>query len=160
MIEPRRHLPHPARMPSITTESMLLLPHGPLTVEWRRSPRARRVSLPIDPRGGRVVLIGLQPTGDQPVPISLAISRELELAGAFRFNDEIDEVISEVYEDVNNGVFWRADVLLAPGDGAAAGAGLRGRARGGAPAAHGPQPAILGAGGGNDAAPEGGDEMA
>ncbi len=45
-------------------------------------------------RGGRIVMVGLLPTGDQPVPISSAISRELELVGAFRFNDEIDEVIS------------------------------------------------------------------
>ena len=45
-------------------------------------------------RGGRVVMVGLQPTGDQPVPISLAITRELELVGAFRFNDEIDQVIT------------------------------------------------------------------
>lgn len=45
-------------------------------------------------RGGRVVMVGLQPTGDQPLPISLAITRELELVGAFRFNDEIDEVIT------------------------------------------------------------------
>lgn len=45
-------------------------------------------------RGGRIVMVGLQPTGDQPVPISLAITRELELVGAFRFNDEIDQVIS------------------------------------------------------------------
>jgi threonine dehydrogenase-like Zn-dependent dehydrogenase len=45
-------------------------------------------------RGGRVVMVGILPTGDQPVPISLAISRELELVGAFRFNDEIDEVIA------------------------------------------------------------------
>jgi 2-desacetyl-2-hydroxyethyl bacteriochlorophyllide A dehydrogenase len=45
-------------------------------------------------RGGRVVMVGLLPSGDQPVPISLAISRELELLGAFRFNDEIDEVIA------------------------------------------------------------------
>lgn len=45
-------------------------------------------------RGGRVVMVGLLPTGDQPVPMSLAITRELELVGAFRFNDEIDEVIA------------------------------------------------------------------
>ncbi len=45
-------------------------------------------------RGGRVVMVGILPTGDQPVPISLAISRELELVGAFRFNDEIDQVIA------------------------------------------------------------------
>lgn len=44
--------------------------------------------------GGRVVLLGLLPPGDQPVPISSAIARELELVGSFRFNDEIDEVIA------------------------------------------------------------------
>lgn len=44
-------------------------------------------------RGGRVVLVGLLPTGDQPVPVSLAIARELELVGSFRFNDEIDAVL-------------------------------------------------------------------
>lgn len=45
-------------------------------------------------RGGRLVMVGLLPSGDQPVPMSLAITRELELVGAFRFNDEIDEVIA------------------------------------------------------------------
>jgi L-idonate 5-dehydrogenase len=45
-------------------------------------------------RGGRVVMVGLLPSGDQPVPVSLAITRELELVGSFRFNDEIDEVIA------------------------------------------------------------------
>ncbi|GAA1061093.1 L-idonate 5-dehydrogenase [Agromyces bracchium] len=45
-------------------------------------------------RGGRIVMVGLLPSGDQPVPMSLAITRELELVGSFRFNDEIDEVIA------------------------------------------------------------------
>jgi len=45
-------------------------------------------------RGGRVVMVGLLPTGDQPVPVSVAITRELELVGSFRFNDEIDDVIA------------------------------------------------------------------
>jgi L-idonate 5-dehydrogenase len=45
-------------------------------------------------RGGRVVMVGLLPSGPQPVLISLAITRELELLGSFRFNDEIDEVIA------------------------------------------------------------------
>lgn len=45
-------------------------------------------------RGGRVVMVGLQPTGEQPALLSLAITRELELIGSFRFNDEIDEVIA------------------------------------------------------------------
>jgi L-iditol 2-dehydrogenase/L-idonate 5-dehydrogenase len=45
-------------------------------------------------RAGRIVMVGLLPSSDQPVPISLAITRELELVGAFRFNGEIDEVIA------------------------------------------------------------------
>jgi L-iditol 2-dehydrogenase/L-idonate 5-dehydrogenase len=44
-------------------------------------------------RGGRVVMVGLLPSGPQPVLISLAITRELELVGSFRFNDELDEVL-------------------------------------------------------------------
>ena len=45
-------------------------------------------------RGGRIVLLGLLPTGLQPAPLSLVITRELELAGSFRFNDEIDAVLA------------------------------------------------------------------
>lgn len=45
-------------------------------------------------RGGTVVMVGLLPSGEQPVLISLAITRELTLIGCFRFNDEIDEVIA------------------------------------------------------------------
>jgi L-idonate 5-dehydrogenase len=40
------------------------------------------------------VMVGLLPTGPQPVLISLAITRELELKGSFRFNDEIGDVIA------------------------------------------------------------------
>ena len=43
-------------------------------------------------RGGKVVMVGLLPSGPQPVLISLAITRELELLGSYRFNDEIDQV--------------------------------------------------------------------
>lgn len=45
-------------------------------------------------RGGRVVMVGLLPSGEQPALISLAITRELELVGSFRFAAEIDEVIA------------------------------------------------------------------
>ncbi|TFB95765.1 MULTISPECIES: L-idonate 5-dehydrogenase [Cryobacterium] len=45
-------------------------------------------------RGGRIVMVGLLPSGEQPALISLAIVRELELVGSFRFNDEIDEVVA------------------------------------------------------------------
>jgi len=44
-------------------------------------------------RGGRVVMVGLLPAGEQPVLIALATTRELELVGSFRFNGELDEVI-------------------------------------------------------------------
>ncbi|RRQ27215.1 L-idonate 5-dehydrogenase [Rhodococcus sp. Eu-32] len=44
-------------------------------------------------RGGRVVMLGLLPTGMQPAPLSLVITRELELVGSFRFNSEIDDVL-------------------------------------------------------------------
>ena len=37
-------------------DEMLLLPGGPIWIEWRRSPRARRVSLRIDPQSGAVVV--------------------------------------------------------------------------------------------------------
>ena len=49
-------------------------------------------------RGGKVVMVGLLPSGDQPVPISLAITRELELIGSFRFNDEIDDVLAALVD--------------------------------------------------------------
>jgi threonine dehydrogenase-like Zn-dependent dehydrogenase len=49
-------------------------------------------------RGGVVVMLGLLPPGDAPVPVSLAIARELDLRGSFRFNDEIDEVISALQD--------------------------------------------------------------
>lgn len=45
-------------------------------------------------RGGRVVMVGLLPDGNQPVPIATAITRELDLVGSFRFHDEMDEVIA------------------------------------------------------------------
>ena len=45
-------------------------------------------------RGGRVVMVGLLPSGPQPVATSLAITREIELLGSLRFNEEIEEVIT------------------------------------------------------------------
>jgi len=45
-------------------------------------------------RGGRVVLVGMPPPADQPVPVAQAIVKELSLVGSYRFNDEIDDVIT------------------------------------------------------------------
>lgn len=44
-------------------------------------------------RGGRIVMVGLQRSGNQPAPLALAITRELDIVGSFRFNDEIDDVL-------------------------------------------------------------------
>ena len=41
---------------SMSVSESLLLPHGPTPVLWRRSERARRVSLRIDPREGSVIV--------------------------------------------------------------------------------------------------------
>jgi len=65
-----------------------------VTIESSGSHRGLASAIRGTTRGGRLVLVGLLPSGDQPVPISLAIVRELELFGSFRFNDEIDEVIA------------------------------------------------------------------
>ncbi|WP_256472334.1 L-idonate 5-dehydrogenase [Pseudarthrobacter cellobiosi] len=53
-------------------------------------------------RGGTVVMVGLLPTGPQPVLVSLAITRELDLRGSFRFNDEIDDVITALADSTLN----------------------------------------------------------
>jgi L-idonate 5-dehydrogenase len=45
-------------------------------------------------RGGRVLMVGLLPPGQQPVDLSIAIARELEMVGCLRFNDEIDEALT------------------------------------------------------------------
>ena len=44
-------------------------------------------------RGGRVVMVGMQAAGEQPALLSLVITRELDLVGSYRFNDELDEVL-------------------------------------------------------------------
>lgn len=59
-------------MESATTE-LLSLPHGPARVEWRRSARARRISLRIDPRGGAVV-VTLPPRAGRGAGMSLLMS--------------------------------------------------------------------------------------
>lgn len=39
-------------------------------------------------RGGRIVQVGMLPAGTAPVPVNVLQSREIELVGAFRANDE------------------------------------------------------------------------
>jgi hypothetical protein len=49
---------------------LLRLPYGPAHIAWRRSPRARRVSLRIDPRGA-VVVVTLPPRAGRTAGIAL-----------------------------------------------------------------------------------------
>ena len=51
----------------------ILLTSGPARVEWRRSARARRVSLRVDPRGG-VVVVTLPPRTSQRAGMALLMS--------------------------------------------------------------------------------------
>jgi predicted metal-dependent hydrolase len=41
---------------ALLSSELLALPHGPARIDWRRSSRARRISLRIDPRHGAVVI--------------------------------------------------------------------------------------------------------
>jgi len=64
-----------------------------VTIESSGSPHGLAAAIENTARGGRVVMLGLLPPGEQPVPVSTAIARELELVGSFRFIDEIDHVL-------------------------------------------------------------------
>jgi L-idonate 5-dehydrogenase len=65
-----------------------------VVLECSGNPRGLATAVRAATRGGRVVMVGLLPPGEQPALISLAIAKELELVGSFRFNDEIDAVLS------------------------------------------------------------------
>ena len=72
---------------------LLTLPNGPALIEWRRSARARRVSLRIDPRGGSVV-VTLPPRAGRTAGMALLMShaawvaeRLAALPGAIAFAD-------------------------------------------------------------------------
>lgn len=79
-------------MPSTNSE-LLALPGGPALVQWRRSTRARRVSLRIDPRGGAVV-VTLPPRAGRTAGMALLMNhadwvsaRLAALPGATPFED-------------------------------------------------------------------------
>ena len=79
-------------MDSATSE-LRTLPNGPARVEWRRSARARRISLRIDPRGGAVV-VTLPPRAGRTAGMALLMSnaawvseRLAALPGAIAFAD-------------------------------------------------------------------------
>lgn len=70
-------------------------------------------------RGGRIVLVGIMATGPQPALLSLVVTRELEVVGTFRFNEEFDDVLTALadgsldVEPVISHEFALADTLEA-----------------------------------------------
>jgi L-idonate 5-dehydrogenase len=81
-----------------TDAEAIALVQADVVFESSGSPRGLASAIRGAVRGGRVVMVGLLPPGEQPALISLAISRELELVGSFRFNDEIDEVLEALVD--------------------------------------------------------------
>lgn len=65
-----------------------------IVVESSGHPRGLGSAIRGAARGGRVVMVGLQPSGEQPALMATAITRELELVGSFRFNEELDDVLA------------------------------------------------------------------
>jgi hypothetical protein len=109
---------------------ILALPGGPARVEWRRSQRARRVSLRIDPRGGAVV-ITLPPRAGRTAGVALLMDhatwvaeRLAALPGALPFADGalvplhgIDHRIRHL-PDRRGGVWVQCGEILVTGDAA------------------------------------------
>jgi L-idonate 5-dehydrogenase len=64
-----------------------------IAVEASGAPAGLRNCVERVRRGGTVVLLGLLPPGEVPLLGNIAVTRELELRGAFRFDSEFDEAI-------------------------------------------------------------------
>jgi len=47
-------------------------------------------------RGGRIVQVGMLPPGTAPVPVNVLQTREIELVGAFRANDEFRSAVAAI----------------------------------------------------------------
>ncbi|MEE1799345.1 L-idonate 5-dehydrogenase [Streptomyces sp. JV176] len=65
-----------------------------IAVEASGAPPALRTCVERVRRGGTVVLLGLLPPGEVPLLGNIAVTRELNLRGAFRFDAEFDEAIT------------------------------------------------------------------
>jgi predicted metal-dependent hydrolase len=107
---------------------ILALPGGFARVEWRRSPRARRVSLRIDPRGGAVV-VTLPMRAGRRAGVALLMShaawvtqRLANLPGAVPFADAAHVPLGGVAHPIRHrpdrvgGVWVEAGEILVTGD--------------------------------------------
>lgn len=101
---------------------LVALPGGMTQVQWRRSARARRVSLRIDLRCGAVV-VTLPPRIGRPVGVALLmdnaawVSRRLaELPGAVAFEDGAEVALGGIAHRIRHVAAQRGAVVLAEGE--------------------------------------------
>lgn len=67
--------------------------HFDVVLECSGAPRAISAALSAVRRAGVVVQIGMLGAGTHPIALAPLVSKEVQLRGAFRFNDEIDEAV-------------------------------------------------------------------
>ncbi len=121
----------PPRYRSVVSDpglELLRLPGGPMRVAWRRSTRARRISLRIDPRDG-LVIVTLPPRATRPAGMALLIdhaawvsARLAALPGHTPFADGacvrlhgLDHVIRHV-PDMRGGAWLDGREILVAGE--------------------------------------------
>jgi L-idonate 5-dehydrogenase len=70
-------------------------------------------------RGGRIVQVGMLPPGTAPVPVNVLQTREIELCGAFRANDEFRRAVELIVSNsidvapILSGTYSLADAVTA-----------------------------------------------
>jgi len=64
-----------------------------VAIEASGSPAGLASCVEATRRGGTVVLLGLLPPGDVPFRGNAVVTREITLAGAFRFDTEFDDAL-------------------------------------------------------------------
>ncbi len=107
---------------SAAQSEIVALPGGEATVHWRRSTRARRVSLRIDPRDGAVV-VTLPPRTSRPAGMALLmdhadwVTRRLAaLPGAVSFEDGASVALDGVEHRIRHAPARRGTVWLEAGE--------------------------------------------
>lgn len=65
-----------------------------VVIEAAGVPAALTTAVESTARGGTIVQVGMLPAAPSPVALAALVSREIELRGAFRFDDEIDDAVA------------------------------------------------------------------
>lgn len=65
-----------------------------VVIEAAGVPAALTTAVASTARGGTIVQVGMLPAAPSPVALAALVSREIELRGAFRFDDEIDDAVA------------------------------------------------------------------